>query len=184
MVKNLEEKTLSIEKVFKGKILDVDIHTVELPDGSTSTREIINHRGAVAVLALTAEDEVILVEQYRKAVEMSTLEIPAGKLEKGEDPLESAVREMQEETGYQIKSSDLEKIFDVHVAIGYSSELITVYYAEGLKHSGMQNLDEDEFLNCKKYSLEEAFSLLDSNVITDSKTMMALMWLKNRKGKK
>lgn len=183
-MRNLEEKTLTIEKAFKGKILDVDIHTVQLPDGSQSKREIINHRGAVAVLAITKNNEIILVEQYRKAVEMVTLEIPAGKLEAGEDPLKSAVRELEEETGYRVGDSDLEKIFDVHVAIGYSSELITVYLAEDLEDVGEQNLDEDEFVNCKKYTLQEAFELLNNNTITDSKTMMALMWLQNKKGKK
>lgn len=103
MRKDLEEKTISIEKIFKGKVLDVEVHTVSLPDGEVSKRELINHRGAVAVLALTRDNEVILVEQYRKAIEAVTLEIPAGKLEPGEDNKKlSAIRELQEETGYTV----------------------------------------------------------------------------------
>ena len=140
MRKDLEEKTISVEKIFKGKVLDVEVHTVSLPDGEVSKRELINHRGAVAVLALTKDNEVILVEQYRKAIEAVTL--------------------------------------------GYSSELITIYFVDGLEHAGEQNPDDDEFINLKKYPLDEAFRLLDENIITDSKTMLALAYLKNRKGTK
>jgi len=163
MRKDLEEKTISVEKIFKGKVLDVEVHTVSLPDGEVSKRELINHRGAVAVLALTKDNEVILVEQYRKAIEAVTLEIPAGKLEPGEDN---------------------KKLVSKYVALGYSSELITIYFVDGLEHAGEQNPDDDEFINLKKYPLDEAFRLLDENIITDSKTMLALAYLKNRKGTK
>ena len=104
MRRDLEEKTIEVKEIFKGKVLDVEMHTVSLPDGGTSTRELVNHRGAVAVLAITKENEVILVEQYRKAIEQVTLEIPAGKLEPGEDNKKlSAIRELKEETGYEAK---------------------------------------------------------------------------------
>lgn len=179
---NLEEKTISKEVKYKGKILDVELHQVELPDGSTSTREILKHNGAVAILALTKDNEVILVEQYRKAVESNTLEIPAGKLELGEDPLEAAVRELEEETGYKAEKEKFEKIFNLHPAIGYSSELIIIYFVSGLENQGQQDLDDDEFVNCKKYSIEETFKLIADNKITDSKTLSALFWLKNRIG--
>ena len=169
---NLEEKTIEVEKIFEGKVLDLEVHTVTLPNGETSTRELINHRGAVAILALTKDDEVILVEQYRKAIEAVTLEIPAGKLEPGEDNKKlAAIRELQEETGYVVEE-------------GYSSELITIYYVDNLEYAGEQNPDDDEFINLRKYKIEEAFKLLDDNVITDSKTMLALSYLKNRKGAK
>ncbi|ERK60289.1 hydrolase, NUDIX family [Gemella bergeri ATCC 700627] len=182
---NLEEKTVEVKKIFKGKVLDVEIHTVSLPNGETSTRELINHRGAVAILAVTKDNEVILVEQYRKAIDSVTLEIPAGKLEDGEvdNKKKSAVRELQEETGYVVTEDRLEKICDVHVALGYSSELITIYYVDNLEYAGEQNPDEDEFINLKKYPIDEAIKLLDDNVITDSKTMLALLYLKTRKGK-
>nr|WP_254052944.1 NUDIX hydrolase [Gemella sp. ND 6198] len=146
---------------------------------------MINHRGAVAILAVTKDNEVILVEQYRKAIDSVTLEIPAGKLEDGEadNKKKSAVRELQEETGYVVTEDRLEKICDVHVALGYSSELITIYYVDNLEYAGEQNPDEDEFINLKKYPIDEAIKLLDDNVITDSKTMLALLYLKTRKGK-
>lgn len=180
---NFEEKTINKETVYKGKILNVELHDVLLPDGTTSKREILRHNGAVAVLAITDEDEVLLVEQYRKAAEITTLEIPAGKLDLGEEPLRCAVRELQEETGYAVSENDLEKICATHVAIGYSSELITIYYVGNLskKQLGEKNLDEDEFLNVKKYKIDDIFSLLDNNIITDSKTIIALQWYRNRK---
>ena len=182
---NLEEKTIEVEKIFKGKVLDVEVHTVTLPNGETSKRELINHRGAVAILALTKNDEVVLVEQYRKAIEAVTLEIPAGKLEPGEDNKKlSAIRELREETGYVVEEERLEKLCDVHVALGYSSELITIYYVDNLEYAGEIDPDDDEFINLRKYKIEEAFKLLDDNVITDSKTMLALAYLKNRKGAK
>ena len=179
MRRDLEEKTIEVKEIFKGKVLDVEMHTVSLPDGGTSTRELVNHRGAVAVLAITKENEVILVEQYRKAIEQVTLEIPAGKLEPGEDNKKlSAIRELKEETGYEATEDQLTKLFDVHVALGYSSEVITVFYVDGLEYAGEQNPDEDEFINLKKYKVEDALKLLDDNTITDSKTMLALMYLK------
>jgi len=114
---------------------------------------------------LTKDNEVILVEQYRKAIEAVTLEIPAGKLEPGEDNKKlSAIRELQEETGYLVTEDRLEKLCDVHVALGYSSELITIYFVDGLEHAGEQNPDDDEFINLKKYPLDEAFRLLDENI--------------------
>ena len=182
---DLEEKTIDVKKIFKGKVLDVEVHTVTLPNGETSKRELINHRGAVAILALTKNDEVVLVEQYRKAIESVTLEIPAGKLELGESNKKlAAIRELQEETGYVVEEDRLEKLCDVHVALGYSSELITIYYVDNVEYPGEQNPDDDEFINLRKYKIKEAIKLLDDNVITDSKTMLALSYLKNRKGTK
>ena len=173
MRRDLEEKTIEVKEIFKGKVLDVEMHTVSLPDGGTSTRELVK------------ENEVILVEQYRKAIEQVTLEIPAGKLEPGEDNKKlSAIRELKEETGYEVTEDQLTKLFDVHVALGYSSEVITIFYVDGLEYAGEQNPDEDEFINLKKYKVEDALKLLDDNTITDSKTMLALMYLKTRKGTK
>lgn len=180
---SLEEKTIKKETVYKGKILNVEVHDVELPDGTMSKREILKHNGAVAVLAVTSEKEVLLVEQYRKAAEQTTLEIPAGKLDLGENPLECAVRELKEETGYSVAKESFSKIYDTHVAIGYSSELISIYFVDNVDSSsfGELDLDDDEFLNVKRYSLDKVYAMLDKNIITDSKTIIALEWLR-RKG--
>lgn len=180
---NFEEKTIKKELVYQGKILDIEMHDVLLPNGNTSQREIIKHNGAVAILALTDKNEILLVEQYRKAAEITSLEIPAGKLDKNEDRLACAVRELREETGYKIDVSNLQKIYDTHLAIGYSSELISIYYVDNLSdsHLGRMSPDEDEFLNVKKFSLAQAYDMLDKQVITDAKTIIALCWLRNRK---
>ena len=180
----LNEKTIDRTVIYNGSIIDLEVHDVELPDGSTSKRELIYHNGAVAVCAVTPENEVLLVKQFRKPIEKPLLEIPAGKLESGEDRIKAAKRELQEETGYVVEEEKLEMLCDVHVALGYSSELITIYYVDNLEYAGEQNPDDDEFINLRKYKIEEAFKLLDDNVITDSKTMLALAYLKNRKGAK
>lgn len=169
----MEEKTIEREVIYQGKIFDVEKHVVSLPNGGTSVRELVYHNGAVAVLVVDESDRIVLVEQYRKAFESMSLEIPAGKLEKGEEPLASARRELEEETGYSAES--LEKIFSFYGAPGFCSERVDVFVAKGLS-AGEMNLDEDEFLNVKRFSFEEAVSLLETGQITDAKTIMAIQW--------
>ncbi|WP_215145180.1 NUDIX hydrolase [Exiguobacterium qingdaonense] len=169
----MEEKTIEREVIYEGKIFDVEKHVVSLPNGNTSVRELVYHNGAVAVLVVDESDKIVMVEQYRKAFESMSLEIPAGKLEKGEEPVASAERELAEETGYTAES--LEKIFSFYGAPGFCSERVDVFVAKGLS-AGEMNLDEDEFLNVKRYSFDEAVDLLDRGVITDAKTIMAIQW--------
>ncbi|WP_214690800.1 MULTISPECIES: NUDIX hydrolase [unclassified Exiguobacterium] len=169
----MEEKTIEREVIYQGKIFDVEKHVVSLPNGNTSVRELVYHNGAVAVLVIDESDNIVMVEQYRKAFESMSLEIPAGKLEKGEEPMASAERELEEETGYTAES--LEKIFSFYGAPGFCSERVDVYVAKGLS-AGEMNLDEDEFLNVKRYSFDKAVDLLDRGIITDAKTIMAIQW--------
>lgn len=169
----MEEKTIEREVIYQGKIFDVEKHVVSLPNGNTSVRELVYHNGAVAVLVIDESDNIVMVEQYRKAFESMSLEIPAGKLEKGEEPMASAERELEEETGYTAES--LEKIFSFYGAPGFCSERVDVFVAKGLS-AGEMNLDEDEFLNVKRYSFDEAVALLDRGIITDAKTIMAIQW--------
>lgn len=169
----MEEKTIEREVIYQGKIFDVEKHVVSLPNGNTSVRELVYHNGAVAVLVIDESDNIVMVEQYRKAFESMSLEIPAGKLEKGEEPMASAGRELEEETGYTAES--LEKIFSFYGAPGFCSERVDVFVAKGLS-AGEMNLDEDEFLNVKRYSFDEAVALLDRGTITDAKTIMAIQW--------
>ena len=147
-----EEKTLSRREIYKGPIFQLVQDQVELPNGKgTAQRDLIFHNGAVCVLAVTPENKIVLVKQYRKAIEKVSVEIPAGKLEPGEDNKKlSAIRELKEETGYEATEDQLIKLFDVHVALGYSSEVITIFYVDGLEYAGEQNPDEDEFINLKK----------------------------------
>ncbi|WP_214889945.1 NUDIX hydrolase [Exiguobacterium sp. s142] len=169
----MEEKTIEREVIYQGKIFDVEKHVVELPNGGTSVRELVYHNGAVAILLIDEDDKIVLVEQYRKAFESMSLEIPAGKLEIGEEPLASAKRELEEETGY--KAESLEKMFSFYGAPGFCSERVDVFVAKGLT-AGAMNLDEDEFLQVERYTFEEAGELLASGRITDAKTIMAIQW--------
>ena len=172
----LEEKTLKTEHIFSGKVINLQVDDVELPNGKTSKREIIRHPGAVAVLAVTNENKIVLVEQYRKAIERDLVEIPAGKLEKGENPLATAARELEEETGYVCES--LELLTSFYTSPGFADEIIHVYEARGLsKKEDAAPLDEDEFVNLLEITLEEALQYITEHKIYDAKTVYAVQYL-------
>jgi len=167
----MEEKTIEREVIYEGKVFDVEKHVVTLPNGNTSVRELVYHNGAVAVIAFDEQGDLIVVEQYRKAFESLSIEIPAGKLEKGEDPLDCAGRELKEETGYVAK--ELRHVFDFYGAPGFCSERVHIYEAIGLT-AGDRQLDEDEFLENKTLKLDEALELVANGTIVDAKTIMAI----------
>jgi ADP-ribose pyrophosphatase len=179
-MKSLEEKTLTVEKVFSGKVISLQVEEVELPNGKTSKREIIKHPGAVAVLAVTNEEKIVLVEQYRKALERTIVEIPAGKLEKGEKPEVCAARELEEETGYAC--SKMEWLISFYTSPGFADELVHVYVATGLqKKEDAAETDEDEFVNLMEVTLEEALELMKEQKIYDAKTVFAVQYLQMQK---
>lgn len=165
----LIEKTISTEPLFKGKVISLQIDTVELPDGTTAKREIIKHPGAVAVLAVK-DGRLLLVDQYRQAMGRCELEIPAGKLEIGEDPMEAAKRELQEETGYQCGKITL--LHSFYTSPGFADEIIHLYLAEQLT-AGEMALDEDEFLEVIEASFDEVQMYIEQGRIADAKTIMA-----------
>lgn len=172
----LEEKTLKSEEIFPGKIISLHLQEVELPNGKTSKREIIKHPGAVAILAVTPENKIIMVEQYRKALERTIVEIPAGKLEKGEEPASCARRELEEETGYVCES--LELLTSFFTSPGFADEIVHVYLAKGLtKKEDSAALDEDEFVNLEELTLEEALQYVKEQKIYDAKTIYAVQYL-------
>ncbi|MEJ7540724.1 NUDIX hydrolase [Staphylococcus intermedius] len=169
-----EEKTISKESIYKGKIIEVEKHKVSLPNNETAYREVVKHNGAVAICALTPNQEVILVKQYRKALEQELLEIPAGKLEPGEDRESAAMRELEEETGY--KAEKLTLIGEVYGTPGFSNEKISVYFADTLVE-GEVNLDEDEFVEKVFYSLDDVKKAVEDRTIEDAKTLIAFHYL-------
>lgn len=172
----LEEKTISTEEIFKGKIISLQVDDVELPNGKTSKREIVKHPGAVAVIAVTDEGKIVLVEQYRKAMERTLVEIPAGKLEKGEDPAKCARRELEEETGYECK--EMEWLVSFYTSPGFADEIIHLYVAKGLSQKeDAAGLDEDEFVNVEEVTLEEAIAYVKEKKIYDAKTAYAIQYL-------
>ncbi|WP_323694155.1 NUDIX hydrolase [Staphylococcus pseudintermedius] len=171
---HFEEKTISKESIYKGKIIEVEKHKVSLPNNETAYREVVKHNGAVAICALTPDQRVILVKQYRKALEQELLEIPAGKLEPGEDRESAAMRELEEETGYKAKKLTL--IGEVYGTPGFSNEKISVYFADDLVE-GKVNLDEDEFVEKVLYSLDDVKKAVVARTIEDAKTFIAFQHL-------
>ncbi|CAM3873633.1 NUDIX hydrolase [Mesobacillus zeae] len=175
-MKSFEEKTLSTEQIFTGKVVSLQVDEVELPNGKTSKREIIKHPGAVAVIALTGDNKIIMVEQYRKALEKNIVEIPAGKLEKGEKPEICAARELEEETGYACSS--MEWLMSFYTSPGFADELIHLYIAKGLyKKENPASADEDEFVSLMEITVEEALELMEKQSIHDAKTVLAIQYL-------
>lgn len=169
---NFEEKTLSSEEIYNGKIIKVRKETVELPNGRNALRELIAHPGGVGVIAVDEERKVFMVTQYRIAAKAMMLEIPAGKLEYGEDPLECGKRELIEETGYCAK--EFTHLGEYYATPGYCEERLNIYLAKDLEFVG-QHLDDGEFLNVKKYDLDELYQMVMDNKIYDAKTAIAIL---------
>lgn len=173
-MRKMEEKTISSETIFSGKVVQLKVDEVQLPDGRTTKREIVNHPGAVAVLAITDEDRLVLVRQYRKPLEKTILEIPAGKLEAGEELAACAARELEEETGYRAKA--LSHLVSFYTSPGFADELLHLFKADGLDQ-GQVNLDQDEFVELVELTLEECMEHIRQGDIIDAKTIMAVyLW--------
>ena len=168
----MEEKTIEREVIYQGKIFDVEKHVVSLPNGNTSVRELVYHNGAVAVLVIDESDNIVMVEQYRKAFESMSLEIPAGKLEKGEEPMASAERELEEETGF--KAGKLEKIMSLKSTVAFCDELIDVYLATELT-PGKTHFDPGENIRLERHSLEELVDKIFACEIQDGKTVAGIL---------
>ena len=172
-----EEKTLSRKEIYTGPIFQLVQDKVELPAGKgTAQRDLIFHNGAVCVLAITQANRIVLVKQYRKAIEKVSYEIPAGKLEVGEnaDPEAAALRELEEEAAYTGK---LSLLYDFYSAIGFCNEKLKLYLARDLTQvDNPRPQDEDETLELLEVSLEEAKALIQSGDICDAKTIMAVQY--------
>ena len=174
---HLAEKKISGEGVYDGIFLKMKRDTVSLPDGQYAVREYLEHPGAVAILAVLDDGRILLERQYRYPIAQAVIEIPAGKLNTGEDPLLCAQRELQEETGYTAKHWS--KIRRIHPVISYSTEFIDIYLAEGLS-PGPALLDDEEFLDVFAAPLEELLHWVEMGKITDVKTIISTYWLERR----
>ncbi len=179
-MKKFEEKTVESRTIFEGKVIKVLHEDVELPNGKQSKRELVKHPGAVAIIPITNDDKILLVEQYRKPLERSIVEIPAGKLEKGEEPEVTAIRELEEETGYT--TNHLTYVTSFYTSPGFADELLHIYIAKDLiKVENPLPQDEDEFVEIRECTLEEANKLVADKQIYDAKTAYAILYL-NKKG--
>lgn len=166
-------KRVNRELKYNGAILQVYADTMELPDGKATTWDFINHDGATAIVPVTEEGKILMVKQFRNALDRETLEVPAGKLDsREEDPEACAARELEEETGY--RAGNMEWLITLKTWVAFCNENIEVYVATGLVPS-KQHLDEDEFIDVKAYDIEELKNKIFAGEIEDAKTISALL---------
>lgn len=168
----LNEKTIDSRRIYEGRVVNLRVDTVEMPGGRRAMREVVEHKGAVAIVALLDSDTVVMVRQFRQPAGEALLEIPAGTLELGEDPDDCASRELTEETGF--RAGKLEKMFRSYLAPGYSSEMLHTYLATDLSRA-RANPDEDERLEIVTLRLDEAVAMIGSDDIKDAKTICGLL---------
>ena len=173
----LTEKRIASEEIFSGKVVHLVRDTVELPNGRTATREVVRHPGAVCVVPLTEENEVVMERQFRYPFNKVLLEIPAGKLEPSEDPLVAARRELSEETG--VAAETMEDLGDFYGSVAIFDEAIHMYLARGLTFAEA-HMDEDEFLNIERIPLNRLKDMVLNGEIRDGKTQVAILktWMR------
>ena len=171
----VEEKTVNKNYIYNGRIINVRRDDAELPNGKPCIREVVEHSGGVCVAALTENDELIFVRQFRYPYMETILELPAGKLEKGEDPFESGKRELEEEAG--CVADEYRDMGKLYPSPGYCGEIIHLYAAKKLTYT-YQHLDEDEFLDVEKIPLDKAVEMVLNNEIRDSKTQTLVLKVK------
>lgn len=172
-------KRLKRDLVHKGRIIDYYSDTIEVEGGKKTTFDFINHKGASAMIPVDQDGNILMVRQYRNAIDQYTLEIPAGGLNQGEDNLTCAIRECEEETGY--KAGEVQHLIDVYTTVAFSNEKICIYYTTGITPS-KQNLDEDEFVTAERHTLADLTKMILDGLITDAKTVAGILAYKARIG--
>lgn len=180
MEEKLYEEKISSKKIFKGEILSLYFDKVKLPNGKTATREKVEHPGAVAVVPINKKRQVILIKQYRYPVEKDLIEIPAGKLDRSEPPLECAKRELKEEAGISGKNFDL--LATIYTSPGFSNELMYIYLVTDFLEEE-NNPDHDEFLQILKIDLNECIKMIEEGAICDAKSIIGILMARDRLSK-
>ena len=175
-MEHLKETLVSSELLFEGKFLHAKCDTVRLPDGKHATREYVVHPGAVVVVPLLEDGQVVLERQFRYPIGQVMIELPAGKLDAGEDPLLCGLRELHEETGYS--ASEWAYAGQMHLAIAYSTEVIHIYFARGLT-GGQRKLDAGEFLDVFTAPVQQLLDWCADGTVTDAKTLSCALHLAN-----
>ncbi|MDR1474580.1 MAG: NUDIX hydrolase [Endomicrobium sp.] len=173
MNKDLTEKPLKSKLIYKGKFAELFCDKVQLPNGNVASREYIKHSGAAAVLSFVDKERIIFVKQYRYAIGETTYEIPAGKIDTGETPLECVTRELEEETGYKAKK--FEPLISFYPTSALSTELLHIFSAFELE-IGTLKPDEDEFVDTEIISFKDALGMIKDGRIKDSKTIISLLY--------
>ena len=175
----MEEQTLATRKIFEGRRINLRVDTVVLPSGRETTREIAHYPNSVGIVPLDENGNVILVRQYRHAVVRTLLEIPAGGMEEGESPQQSALRELEEETGYT--AADIKEIGGIYAAPGYSTEYLHLFLATQLRPGPSRN-DEDENIEVVSVPLDDIPDLIRSGELCDGKSVVGLLNLLLHRG--
>ena len=173
-------KRIKRELAYKGKLIDFYKDTILIRNETRMEYDFIGHKGAAAMIPIDKDGNIVMVRQHRNAIDDFSLEIPAGGLDKGEDMLDCAVRECEEESGY--KANNAKHLIDIYTSVAFSNEQISIYYTEDLVKT-KQDLDENEYVNVETYSLEELISMIYKGEIMDSKTIAGLLAYKNLKDK-
>lgn len=170
----IEEKTISSDKIYTGKIISLRVDTVEVERQGYQKREIVEHGGAVGIVAINENNEIVLIKQFRKAIEKVIWELPSGKLEVGENPKECAIRELKEETGHN--AQHLKLIHKFFTSSEFSNQKIYIYLATGLKLE--DNYIDNESVEICKIGLEDAYNMVIKNEIEDAKTSIGILLTK------
>lgn len=179
---DFEEQPIESKTVFHGHLIDVEVQQVKTPQGNVAQREIVHHAPAIAILALTSDNKMILEKQWRAPIAKTTLEIPAGKLDDrdADNAVHAAKRELNEETRYQ--ATELEKISSFYTSVGCMDEYMTLYLARGLERVDHElPQDQDEQLALQTVSLNQALAMIDRGEIEDAKTIMAIYYWRGMK---
>lgn len=169
---DLTEKTIESKRIFEGRLVNLRVDTVELPNGRQSTREVVEHRGAVCIVPILDHSQVVLIRQFRQPVGGTLLELPAGTLDPGESPEDCARRELVEEIGYF--PDKLTEMFHSYLAPGYSTEMLHTFLAEDLRRVG-ENRDSDEFIEVVTVRLRDAVDMILHGEIVDAKTICGIL---------
>lgn len=174
----LKEITKSKETVYDGSVITVERHIATLENGKDAVRDVVRHPGGVGVVAMDDEGFIYMVRQFRYPFYETTLEIPAGKLDKGgEDTKSAGIRELREETG--LVADNIEYLGTFYATPGFCDEKLAIYFATGL-HQGETCPDEDEFIECEKYKLSELIEMIDRGEIKDAKSVIGILMVNNK----
>jgi ADP-ribose pyrophosphatase len=175
---HMNYKLLKSEIRYRGKVFDHQVDEIQYDSGNIGIREIAIHPGGAVVIPIKDDGKIILVKQFRYPLQKTLLELPAGKLDKGEDPSKCAVRELEEETGY--KASEVKKLGQIYTAPGYCTEILHIYSAKGLKHGNHNREEGEQGMEILEYSIDDLKNMIKNGEITDAKTIVGIFYLTNQ----